>query len=110
MGHPAGIDGQPLDDLFDRLGDAVECKRKRLDVLALERGHKRAAELLRHLVPDALFLAAGLDEVVEIRGRAAGAERVQVAGEQIDTRFGLLRPGFQEVEKLVLFAEYFLKP
>src|SRR5471030_319041 len=63
--HAAGVDGQALDNFFDLLRDAVKRERKRLDILALERRDEGLAQLLGHRVADALFLAPGLDELVE---------------------------------------------
>jgi hypothetical protein len=71
VGDAARVDRQPLDDLLDLLRDAVERDRQRLEVLPVEGRDEVPAQRLGHQVPDALFLAPGLDEVVEAGGLLA---------------------------------------
>jgi hypothetical protein len=57
---------------------------------------------LRHEVPDALFLAPGLDEVVEAGGLLALVHLAKELCKEFDAYLGLLRPLLQQVEKGVV--------
>src|SRR6478736_4365699 len=106
--HAGGADGQALDQLLDRLGNAVKGEGEGLDVLALERRDERLAELLGDLLGDALVLAPGVDDVVEVRG----ADRVVVLedlGEQLGAHPGFLGTGFQQVVEFLFLAQELLE-
>ena len=101
----AGIDRQTLDDLLDHLGDPVERKGQGLDVLALQRRHKRPAEFLGDLLGDAFVLPTGVDEIIDVYGPVVGGALPQKAPEQGGAGPGLLGAGLEQVEELLLFAK-----
>ena len=79
-----------------------------LDVLAVERGDERAAQLLGDAVVDFFVLLARLDEVVEVGAAAVGLHALEVVGEQLCAREPFLGAGLEEVVEFLVFAEKFL--
>lgn len=88
------------------LWDAVKRITERLDVLAFKRGDEGGIDGVADPGGDFLVLAAGPGEFLEFDGTV---ERLTQLDECLDAVACLLRAGFQQLKKHVLFAQEPLK-
>ncbi len=93
-------------EFLDGFGNAIKGVGKIFDVLALERGDERGVNRLGDPGADLLFLAAGLDELVE-QGGLIGV--FAEPDERLDTGAGFLGTGFEQVEEHVFLAQQSLE-
>jgi hypothetical protein len=95
----------PFPDFLDGLGNFVEGRGQGLDVFAFERCDERLAELFGQFLRDLFILAPAVDEFVEALRRFVMFEFAEKRDEMVDAAVGLLRAGFEQIEKLFVVAE-----
>ena len=96
-----------LADFLDRLGYFIKRGRQRLNVFAFERRDKCFAKLLGQLLRDAFVLAPALGELGQVLRRVAVLEFAQQIDEVMNAAVGLLRAGFEQIEKFFVVSEKF---
>src|SRR5437764_8636890 len=94
-------------DLLERLRDFVERGGEGLDVFALEWSDESFAELLGQFLGDLFVFAPAVDEILQAFRRFMMLELRQQSDQMMHAAVGLLRAGFEQIEKILVVSKKF---
>ena len=96
------VQPNPPSDLLDPIDDVVERAGQMADVLAVERGHKRAVQRAEDLVGD---LVAGVLDVLEVPRLAVDVDERSSAGRCRTARLrGVVGAAVEQIEEAVVLG------
>ena len=89
-----------LADFLDRLGNLIERRGQRLDILAFQRRDECLAELFRQLLRDLFIFAPAVDKCVQTLRRIVLLQFVQKGDEMMHAAVRLLRAALRANRKI----------